>query len=157
MSPRWLHWPAAATGNDWDTNEVTRSTASITLSATPGSSTATIYVAFSFVSSSTELDLIDQTREQTNHLPRLRDVGKGITANFATDAPYLAIWNATDSDWAVYDSPNVDTVNGVVDYSFVESRSGANQQDFLADADSVNYVIISSYTAGDVLGWSDYA
>lgn len=150
MSPRWLHWPAADTGNDWDTNEVTRSTAAITLNGTT-------YVVFSFVSSSTELDLIDRTREQTSGNPRLRDAGKALTAGFATDAPYIAVWNATDSDWAVYDSPNVDTVNGVVDYSFVESRSGANQADFLAVADSVNYVILNSYTAGDVLGWSDYA
>jgi hypothetical protein len=152
MTPPTVQFiPAAGSGgNDWDTNEVTRSTASITLNGTT-------YVGLSFVSSGTELDLIDLTREQTSGIPRLRDTAKAITAGFATDAPYLAIWNATDSDWAVYDSPNVDTVNGVVDYAFVESRSGANQADFLAVADLVNYVILDSYTPGDISGWSDYA
>jgi len=69
----------------------------------------------------------------------------------------MAVWNSTDSDWAVYDSPSVNPTNGMVDWSFVESRAGTTQADFLANGDSVVYLLLSAYTPGDISSWSNYA
>lgn len=139
-------------GNDWDTYEVARATG-ITLNGTT-------YVSCVFTpTTSTEIDLIDLTREQTVGTPRLRDAQVGLTSAALTDAPYIAVWNATDSDWAIYDTPTLNQAPpaGSIDYTFVASRSGtADQASFLAPGDQVVYVIVSQYD-GDISSWTDYA
>ena len=148
MSPRWLHWPAAA-GNDWDTNEVARS-GSITF---PGD---TSYVTCTFTpSSSTELDLIDQCR-MTPSVPtvvQLRDLGSGLSS-LDTEVPYIAMWRASDLEWFVLPVTVISTSICSYDIAAVEIRSGSGS---LANTDTCIIVGLSSYTPGDVTSWSNYS
>jgi len=145
MSPRWLHWPAAVSANDWDTFAIAVSDEYTSSGTTwvPGSP----YLQFTPTGTAFEPD-------QQRFASQVQVRSGNVSPSYSTTVPYIAFWNATTSVWTVHAwTTNISaTVQGYDPTSF--EPAGASLP---ASGHTIRLVGLSAYTSGDANSWSNYA
>lgn len=146
MSPRWLHWPATATGTDWsDLADGVFQDASHTLNATRES--------IGTITSSVSYSDIDEVRVLSGGI-ELRNGGGFLTGG--TEPPYIGIWTTflgeASPEWRTYEW------NGLAGFSarwtLISGNPGTSGD---TSEPSVELAIIHLSASVLPTGWSNYS
>ena len=165
MSPRWLHWPAAAAGSDWNTN-----TDGIASQITDSASWAIFTWAIE-TPTDTEAANLSATNRFVGDVSPYSGTNYFVLASTSTSsvapslATHVAVWDNTATDWYVLEYIGVENVvksGGNIkrwawNIDTMESRSTTADNTSWATTNDIRVVLLTSYSSGDVIGWSDYS